>query len=68
MGLGICPVCGCDHLGFDFGFNALKTTAVEVPTVTEAPIPAEEVTEPASEAMIEPAPASAAEQEQSSER
>jgi len=51
------------------GSNALKMTTAEPPTVTEAPIPAAKATEPASEMMIEPAPATTAEQDdRSSER
>jgi hypothetical protein len=50
------------------GSNALKMTTAEPPTVTEAPIPAAKETEPTSETMIEPAPATAAEQDPSSER
>ena len=51
------------------GSNALKMTAAEPPTVTEAPVPAANATEPASEMMAEPAPATAAEQDDpSSER
>jgi hypothetical protein len=50
------------------GFNAFKMSTAELPTVTEAPIPAAKATEPAPETMIEPAPATAAEQEPSSER
>jgi anti-sigma-K factor RskA len=54
---------------FVLGFNALKMTRAEPPTVAEAPIPAAKATEePASETMTEPVPATAAEQEPSSER
>jgi hypothetical protein len=44
------------------GSNALKMTTAEPPTVTAAPIPAAKATEPASEMIVEPAPATAAEQ------
>ena len=50
------------------GSNALKMTTAEPPTVTEAPIPAVKATEATSETMTEPAPATASEQEPSSER